>query len=161
MIGNFLALPQEKIDELVRDPEIVPAFLKAAIEDQDELGGDFLDVDKSWHAIHFLLTGSVKEGEPPLSWVVFAPTEIGADLGHGRARLLMPDQVLEVSKALTPIVADKLKKKCDWTVMNDSQIYPQGWRSGDQDYIAENYTQLRKFYDSAARRHMGVVHWLS
>jgi hypothetical protein len=160
MIGYFLALTTEKIDELSRDPAGLPAFLESAIEDQDELGADFVDIDKSWHGIHFLLTGSVRDGEPPLAWVVFPPTELGEDLGDGPARLLSPDQVVEVSKALTPITGDKLKKKCDFTLMNDSVIYPQGWRSGDQDYIAENFTQLRKFYDSAAKRHMGVVHWL-
>jgi Domain of unknown function (DUF1877) len=160
MIGYFLALTGEKVDELLGDPAGVSAFLASAIEDQDDLGADFLDVDKSWHGIHFLLTGSVRDGEPPLTWAVFAPTPIGEDLGHGPARLLLPVQVVEVSKALAPMTGDKLKKKCDWTVMNDSEIYPQGWRAGDQDYIAENFTQLRKFYDSAARRHMAVVHWL-
>ncbi len=161
MIGNFLAVTGDKIEEFIRDPAVMPVFLHSAIEDQDELGADFLDVDKSWHGIHFLLTGTVREGEPPLAWVIFAPKEIGEDLGHGPARLLMPEQVAEVSKALAPITGDKLKKKCDWTLMNDSQIYPQGWRNGDQDYIAENFTQLRKFYESAGRRGMGVVHWLT
>ena len=161
MIGNFLAVRTEKLDELVRDPAATAAFLDAAVEDQDELGADFLDVDKSWQGIHFLLTGSAWEGEPPLKWVVFAPTEIGEDVGYGPARMLSPEQVVAVSKALAPITGDKLKKKCDWKLMNDSAIYPQGWRAGDEDYIAENFMNLKKLYESAARRRMGVVQWLS
>jgi hypothetical protein len=161
MIGHFLAVTAEKVNELVRDPAEVAAFLNAAIEDQDELGADFLDVDKAWHAIHFLLTGSVREGEPPLQWVVIAPTEIGEDNGSGHARVLTPEEVIEVSKALAPITADKLKRKCDWQSMNDSEIYPQGWHAGDEEYIAENFSHLKKLYESAARRRMSVIQWLS
>jgi hypothetical protein len=175
MIGNFLAVTAEKLNELVRDPATVAEFLEIAIEDQDELGADFLDVDKSWQAIHFLLTGdegrvaresrvetgSVHEGESPLRWVVFAPTEIGEDSGYGLPRALTADQVVEVSKALAPITADKLRKKCDLKLMNDREIYPQGWRAGDEDYVAENFAHLKKLYESAARRRLGVVQWLS
>jgi hypothetical protein len=159
MIGNFLAVTVEKLDELMRDPAAAPPFLAAAVEDQDELGADFLDVDKSWHGIHFLLTGSVREGEPPLKWAVFGPVATSADVGDGPARLLTPDQVVEVNRALVAITADKLKKKCDWQLMNDREIYPQGWRAGDEDYLAENFMQLKKFYESAARRRMGVIQW--
>src|SRR6188768_3658450 len=98
MIGYFLALKPEQFDELVRDPATVTSFLSQAVQDQDEFGADFLDIDKSWHAIHFLLTG--EGGEGPLAWAVFAPMLIGEDLGRGPARLLMSEQVVEVSKAL-------------------------------------------------------------
>jgi hypothetical protein len=159
-IGYFLAVKAEQFDELVRDPASVAPFVDAAVDDQDELGADFLDIDKSWHGIHFLLTGSVLEGDPPLKWVMFAPTQIGEDVEYGPARVLSTDQVVEVSKALAAITPDKLKKKCDWQLMNDSEIYPQEWRVGDEDYIAENFAHLKKFYESAARRRLGVVQWL-
>ena len=160
MIGYFLIVNAEQIDELVRDPTSAASFVEAAVDDQDELGADFLDIDKAWHGIHFLLTGSVWEGDPPLRWAVFAPTQLGEDVGYGPARLLTADQVVEVRKALAPITGDHLKKKCNWTLMNDSEIYPQGWRAGDEDYIAENFAQLKKLYESAARRRMGVVQWV-
>jgi hypothetical protein len=161
MIGYFLAVKPEQIDELVRDPGSVASFVDAAVDDQDELGADFLDVDKSWHGIHFLLTDSPAAGEPPLQWVVFAPTQIGEDVGYGPARVLMPEEVMAANKALASITTDKLKRKCDWQLMNDSEIYPQGWCAGDEDYIAENFAHLKKFYESAARRRMGIVQWLS
>ncbi len=159
-IGYFLVVKPEQADELVHDPAAVAAFLADAVEDQDELGADFLDVDKSWHGIHFLLTGSAAPGDGPLASVVFAPTTIGADVGHGPARLLMPSEVIEVSKALAPMTADKLKRQCDWNVMNEREIYPQGWTAGDEDYIAENFAALKKLYDSAARRQMAIVQWI-
>lgn len=156
-IGYFLAVKPEQGDELANDPAAVADFLDEAVDDQDELGADFLDVDKSWHGIHFLLTGAVTGGEAPLASVVMAPTEIG----EGRARLLAPDDVIEVSKALAPFNADKLKRKCDWAVMNEREIYPQNWEAGDEAYIAENFAALKKFYDAAARKRMAVVQWIS
>jgi len=161
MIGYFLAVKPEQADELVRDPASVASFVAEAVEDQDELGADFLDVDKSWHGIHFLLTGAVMGGEPPLAWTVFAPTLIGEDVGYGPARLLMPNEVVDVSKALAPMTADKLKRRCDWNAMNEREIYPQAWRIGDEDYLADNFIHLKKLYDSAARRRMSVVQWIT
>lgn len=161
MIGNFFAVTRAKLDELMREPGALPDFLDATIEDQDELGGDFLDIDKSWHGIHFLLTGSAKEGDAPLSWVIFAPLALGDDAGCGPARLLAPEQVDELSKALAPITPDKVKKKCNWQAMNDAEIYPQNWRDGDEDYLGENFASLKRFYESAARRHMSVIQWFS
>ena len=160
MIGYFLAVKPEQVDELVRDPASVATFVAEAVEDQDELGADFLDVDKSWHGIHFLLTGAVTGGEAPLAWSVFAPSTIGEDVGYGPARLLMPNEVADVSKALAPITADKLKRRCDWNVMNEREIYPQGWQRGDEDYIADNFNQLKKLYESAARRKLAIMQWI-
>jgi hypothetical protein len=156
-IGYFLVVKPEQGEELVHEPAAVAAFLAEAVDDQDELGADFLDVDKAWQAIHFLLTGEATGGETPLAWVVIAPTEIG----DGRARLLGSDEVATVSKALAPITADKLKRKCDWNAMNEREIYPQGWMAGDEQYIAENFTGLKKLYESAARRRMAIVQWIS
>ena len=161
MIGSFLAIPSEKLDELTREPDAIEEFLHATVDDQDELGGDFLDVDKAWHGIHFLLTGSADAGEPPLQWAVFAPTEIGGDVGYGPARALTPDQVIEVSKALAPITPDKLKRRCDLTAMNAAEVYPQNWEEGDESYLADNYASLKKFYEAAARRRFAVLQWLT
>jgi hypothetical protein len=164
MIGYFLAVKSEQGDALVREPASVAPFVAAAVEDQDELGADFLDIDKSWHAIHFLLTDVVAGGEAPLAWVVFAPTSIGEVVSpdsDAPARLLMANEVAEVSKALAPLTADKLKRKFDCHVMNDREIFPRGWRIGDEDYVAENFHHLKKLYESAARRRMAVVQWIT
>jgi hypothetical protein len=161
MIGYFLALKAEQVEELVREPATVASFAAQAVDDQDESGAELLDIDKAWHAIHFLLTGVVEGGEAPLAWAVFAPTLIGEDVGEGPARVLMPDQVIEVSKALAPVTTDKLKRNCDWSVMNERQIFPGAWRKGDEDYIGDNFKQLKKFYESAAQRRMAVLQWIA
>lgn len=160
MIGNFLAVSAAKIDELIQNPDEVSAFLDE-ISENAENNGDFLDVDKSWHAIHFLLTGSTWEGEAPLKWVVLAPREVGEDVGYGPARVLTPLEVAEVNDAIAPLTSELLKEKYDWELMNKSEIYPQSWRDGDADYILGNFASLKQLYESAARRRMGIIQWLN
>jgi hypothetical protein len=65
MIGNFLAVSAAKVEELMKNPEDIAAFLEEITESVED-NRDFLDVDKAWHGIHFLLTGSTWEGEAPL-----------------------------------------------------------------------------------------------
>jgi hypothetical protein len=66
-----------------------------------------------------------------------------------------------VSEALARITPDQLKQKYDWKLINNSEIYPQGWREGDEDYILGNFASLKKLYESAAHRHIGIIQWLN
>lgn len=159
MIGNFAAITAEQVDELIQDPERTTDFLDELAEGTGN--EDFLDVDKSWHGIHFLLTGSAWEGDAPLKWVVLAPREIGEDVGYGPARILTPAEVSEVNKALASIPADQLQSKYDWQALNRNEIYPQNWSEGDHDYIVGNFEDLKKLYASAAHRGMGIIQWLN
>src|SRR5271165_1779219 len=70
---------------------------------------DPLNIDKSWHGIHFLLTSSAWGGTPPLSNAVLGGTEFGPDLGYGPARYLTPDQVKEVAAGLDRITGETLR----------------------------------------------------
>lgn len=92
---------------------------------------------------------------------MLAPREVGEDVGYGPARILIPAEVDEVSKTLASITADQLKARYDWKAMNNSEIYPQGWREGDEGFILGNFEELKKLYESAARRGMGVIQWLN
>lgn len=54
---------------------------------------DEVDLDKSWHGLHFLFTGTAWEGEEPACFLVLGGEGIGNDVGYGPARVLMPDDV--------------------------------------------------------------------
>src|SRR5258708_20564425 len=59
-----------------------------------------LSLEKSWHGIHYLLTGVAEGGRPPLSWTVLGDKEIpdtGKLMGYGPAHILTPPQVNSVS----------------------------------------------------------------
>src|SRR5215203_4027303 len=53
-----------------------------------------IDLDKSWHGIHYLLTKTAWAGEPPLSFLVLGGAEVGdIDVGYGTARAFRSDEV--------------------------------------------------------------------
>lgn len=58
-----------------------------------------IDLDKSGHGIHYLLTGSDGEGDPPLNLLVSGGKTIGdIEVGYGPARALTSQQVQIASK---------------------------------------------------------------
>lgn len=67
MMGNFLAMEENKAKDLMSNPDSISDFLYSEESPIDE-SGDFLDFDKSWHGIHYILTDDVLEGSPGQQW---------------------------------------------------------------------------------------------
>lgn len=153
MIGNFFAITPDQLKALQAEPDGVEALIYA--EDGPDPDRQ-LDVDKAWHAIHFLLTGSTWEGDAPYALAVLGGTEIGEDVGYGPARYLLPAQVADIASALAGTSAQELGGRFDPDAMDAAEIYPQIWRDDDPadalGYVLENYKALVAFYQSAAAR---------
>jgi hypothetical protein len=139
---------------LREQPELVAEYLG---EDPPDGFGPFadVDVDKAWHAIHFLLTGTAWGGEPPLNFLVTGGTEVGDDLGYGPARGLTSAEVRLVAAALQPLTPDVLLQRFNPVALGAAEIYPEIWdRPPEEDdtrgYVAECYDQLRSFVVDAA-----------
>lgn len=130
---------------------LTPAKVVALLEETSD--SRVLDIDKAWHGIHYLLTGS---GEPTRdigSLAIFGGREVGNDLGYGPARLLSPAEVKEVARVLKELSLEKLSSRYDPKKMEKLQIYPDIWvRDGKDafDYLAEYYRKLSVFYEKAA-----------
>jgi hypothetical protein len=69
-----------------------------------------LNLEKSWHVLHYLLTGKAEKAPPPVGNAILGGQDIGGDLGYGPARFLTPQQVREVRIALSAISKDGLGK---------------------------------------------------
>jgi hypothetical protein len=187
MIGNFRSLPDEDIRALLEDParveeliygddmltptngDVASLFGHKADPDlwERHANGDELDVDKAWHGIHFLLTGTAWEGSFPLNFIVSGGTAIGdVDVGYGPARALMSQDVRSLSAALEPLTAGELRGRFDPERMTKLQIYPEIWdRDPAEDdslaYLIEYYTDLRDFVRRTAERGRGLLVYLN
>jgi hypothetical protein len=153
MIGNFLAINPEQLASLIDAPDQIDSLLYPE-EDDAELP-NHLDIDKTWHAIHFTLNGKAWEGEEPLFLAIMGGKEIGEDIGYGPARYLTLDQVKSVATALTRIPPETFSKQFNQAALDAAEIYPEIWvRDGDDGlaYVLEYYTQLQSFYQAAAER---------
>jgi hypothetical protein len=142
-------------------PEIAGATGAPARVGREELGLA-LDIDKAWHGVHFLLTGTAEEAPGPLGQVVLGGTEIGEDIGHGPARYLLPDAVDTVATALEAASSDELRRRYDAAALEAAEIYPGGWNEPDKvDWVLEAFEDVRRFYRAAARRKSGVLVFLA
>ena len=119
-----------------------------------------LDLDKAWHGVHYVLSGTVQPGEPLLSRAVLGGTEIGDDFsGYGHARFFTPAQVRELAGALDDShVEQDAVDRYDPKRMTELGIYPFGWDDpGEQEWIMDALRDLRDFYSGAASRGHAVV----
>jgi len=164
MIGNFRALPDGELKALFADPSRVEELLFESLMSGSNGNGNELEVDKSWHGLHFLLTGSAWEGSFPLNFIVAGGQEVGDDLGYGPARGLTSAEVLTVAAALEPLTADQLGQRFDAQRMTELQIYPFGWSDdpdGERDYLLDFYADLRAFVRRTAEQGHALLVYLS
>lgn len=124
---------------------------------------DTIDLDKAWHGIHFMLTGTAWEGEPPLNFLMQGGTVIGeVEVGYGPARGMTAAEVKVVAGALAGIDEALLRARFDPSRMTQLDIYPGIWdRDPAEDdsfgYCMEYFGALRSFMMRAAERGAGLV----
>jgi hypothetical protein len=120
-----------------------------------------LDLEKGWHGLHFLLTGTSDEGEEPACFLVRG----GDDLDdEGQTRALMPQQVRQFAEYLAMLTPNELTRRYDPTRMTKLEIYPlANWarpaRNGEShlEWLIGCFTELRDFLGRAAAANDGVV----
>ena len=158
MIGNFLAVSEEQARALRANPSDISDYLYS---DDVQESPSLLDVDKAWHGVHFLLTGSTWEGEVPLCWVVLGGEAIGEDIGYGPARFVSVEEVRQINNAISGIDASILSTRYDPDALNKAEIYPDGWGPDDAEYLTGAFEDIKTFYSSAAKKNQCVIQFLN
>ena len=124
--------------------------------------GEEMDIDKSWNALHFLLTGTGMDGEFPENFLILGGDEVGdIDVGYGPARAIMANQVHMIHELLQSTSTEELMSRYDAEKMMAENVYPEIWTSGadaeNREYTSEFYKELKQFIAAAASRNLGVV----
>ncbi len=114
-----------------------------------------LDLDKSWQGLHYLLTGSAWDGEPPTGFLINGGELI--DLQMTSARVFWPKQVADIDEMLTSVTEDGLRRKFEPKAMMQEQVYPEIWdRDPRKDdtlaWLISNFQELKQFVSSARSR---------
>ena len=158
MIGNFLAISEEKAQELRENPSNIPDYLYSEeIQESDS----YLDIDKAWNGIHFLLTGTTFGGEEPLCWVVLGGETIGEDVGYGPARFVNAKDVKTINEAISGIDSSSLNDRFNPDELNDSEVYPSVWEQDHAEYLIGAYEDVKAFYASASKNNQCVIQFIS
>lgn len=154
---SLIELSKDQIDKSLANHENVFDYLDE-LEENEELGRVYLD--KAWHGIHFLLTGSVWEGAEPLCYLVKGGEGIGTE--DDWARLLRPNQIADWANSLLTISADDLRKRYDPVAMAKADIYPSIWdrvdeEYGNLEYLLDYYEALRSFLERTKKENKGAI----
>jgi len=114
-------------------------------------GEDGLSLEKSWHSLHYLLTGSAEPVGSPLGKAILGGREIGPDLGYGPARFLDVSEVREVAANLSKLSPSDLARRFDLPTMMAVRIY--ACRDEGELELAQHYfAQLKDYYSDAEKR---------
>ncbi|WP_326999681.1 YfbM family protein [Dactylosporangium sp. NBC_01737] len=158
LIGRRLTAGE--LRAVLEDPEAVDELLYGDLDDDAEMPEPDLDLDKSWHAVHFLLTGTAWEVTEGAGEAVLGGTEIGQDGGYGPARLFDPAAVRRVAAALDTVDVGALRARFDPAAMAAADIYPSALALGPDDveaFLAPQLAELRRFYGTAAAAGQAVL----
>jgi hypothetical protein len=152
LIGRRIS--RDELRAVLDAPSKVGALLYGDLDDDDaEMPDPELDLGKSWHAIHYLLTGTPWEtGDGAAGAAILGGDEIGEDGGYGPARVHGLESVRAIAVALDPMDVETLRARFDPDAMAAARIYP-GIRAGeaaDFNGLAAHFAELRRFYRAAA-----------
>jgi hypothetical protein len=158
IVGFLLRLSPIKI-ESVSDDE---GYVYGAVTES----GKEIDLDKAWHGLHFLFTGTAWEGEWPGCFLLRGGEELGdgGEIGQGPPIAYRPDKVREIAMFLSGLPQGDLEKRFDSGRMSTMGIYPDPiWRRPATggvtplQYLTENFRLLRQFVTDAEESGDGIV----
>ena len=167
--GNFRWVEPGQLDALLAAPEQENDFLPA--EGQDE-GGDepsrgraLQPQVKSWHALHFLLTGTAWGGSAPLHFIAVGGRRVvHEDFGYGPARAFAPREVKAICQALEDVSPADMRRRFDAAKMDELEIYPKNWsENADEDSldaVLGDFEALRDFLREGAEQDLGLLVYL-
>lgn len=96
------------------------------------------ELEKSWHALHFMFSGKADDAPPPLGLLCTGGEEVSDDLGYGPARYLSPPEVVAFRDVLRAIDDAEFDRRFDLAAFERNDLYPNIWDE-DRDDLLEEY----------------------
>lgn len=157
MCGTFVRVSNNKLDNLTQQPFVDEEAVGELFENID--ASTYCSIDKSWHTLHYLLSGTAWEGDSIESQVIMGGQEFGPDLGYGPARYMTAEQVRQVATAMDRIQPEDLHKRFDPDAMHSAGIYSFSldYAQDELEFAKDYFVELKTFYQQAAQEQDGVV----
>ena len=114
------------------------------------------DFEKSWHGLHYLLTGTSDEGEPPLDFLIHGRE---LELQDGETPLLTHSvaETRRIADALTRLGDEEVRRRVNPAEMNELEIYPGRWDPEHVEHLLEDVRRLRETVSDVASRGFGLL----
>lgn len=118
-------------------------------------------LEKSWQAIHYLLTGKTEGGDAPIAWAVFGASVLPDHNNYTNGsplRALSPPQVRAVASELQSLSGEELWSRSSAAEMAAKKIYRISSNEvAQREYVLRRYEGLRNFYADAAAQGEAVL----
>ena len=170
MIMNLLRISKQELENYIQTPSLFEEKLDVLYESEDN-DDAFLDIDKAWGGILYLLTGKTfASGSPEdevdsLNRIFFSAQffDEDMDVGYGPAHYLTPEQVAGIHRKITSLTEADLKARYDTEAMNEEEeLYPSlEWNEEDFEYLYSHFQALQSFFATAASRGEAMITFLS
>ena len=127
---------------------------------------NLLCIDKVWHAIHFVLTGCVWDipDDNILGHMILGGEPVSdEDFGYGPARLISKETVAQIADALKEWDEAAFREKICMEDLIANEVYPV---MDDEDrelfaqYVCENFVELKKYFEEAAKDGESMIAFL-
>ena len=122
------------------------------------------DVDKYWHILHFLFTGTAWEGTQPKAFLASGGSPVGRDNGYGPPRLFAPEELQAISSFLETLTFEEFSRGYTPTSVKNADLYYwQEVGSTQEEIAAELETlwtvvgEIRGFLANAAKQGDGIL----
>jgi hypothetical protein len=148
MYCQLTAISEGKARELVANPAGMRELVMTLGDSPDAVS-----LEKSWHGLHYVLTGTAWEGEPPLNFLAAGGEPVGENFGYGPVRLLRNDEVRALDAALDGFSEADFDRRFDLRELEANEIYPQIWDEPLEDLKEEygNYlAEMKRLVKRAA-----------
>jgi hypothetical protein len=154
MICYVGQVSDQDLQKIKEDPTQVELLLDAAEQN--------CDLDKSWHALHYILNGDAWDGEFPLNFLASGGEEIGEDMGYGPARFLNAAETQILKTELDKITVADFENKFDPQALTTSEIYPAiDWADDTRPWLTDSYKSIKDYIEDAVTSKKGIYIYLT
>jgi len=166
LIGHVYLLPSAKIEQLLAGSLDVFEVIDRAYNDPAQ---GFVDLDKAWHCLHYLLSGSARGGEGPRSFLLQGGAPVGDEALSeiGPARVFSAAEVSVIADALASVTRHSLLTRLDPKKLEKLDIYPGRWSElnlgSDYDlgYYFGPFEELKHVLERGKTQGLGMIVWIS
>jgi hypothetical protein len=138
------------------EPAPAPPPLELAPGEGD-LGPDG-GYEKSWHGLHYLLTGETDGGEPPLNFLMGGGRELELEDGEPPLLTHSSADVRRIADALAGLSDEVVRGRANPAEMTRLDIYPGFWdRPEYMGYLLDDLRRLREMVTTVADRGLGLL----
>lgn len=161
MIGYYFRA-DENMMKKIREESV------GAVVFNENHGKYLIDIDKTWHAIHYILTGTPYEMEDDedVSHLILGGVPVSdEDMGYGPARLFTKEQVVLLNNALKEWDETLFRQNFDMEGMFEEEIYPliEGQDNEEEffSYIWPYFVCIKEFFQKAAEEEQYVLTFIA